>query len=570
MLSNSTLTSRRECLTDILYLTVIILVFYTFWLGSYPLFTPDEGRYSEVAREMIVTGDFITPRVNGVAFLDKPILYYWLQALAIGLFGIKEWAIRLFPALLGVLGCVTTYFCGRELFNRRTGLLAASILATMPLYFVGAHYANLDLEVAVWISGSLLFFITAIQSKKAYKKHLFIASYLFAAFAFLTKGLIGLAFPSMIVGTWILLLSRWDVLKKMYLILGISLFIAIVLPWYVLVQQANPAFLHYFFVTQQVTRFLSASEFNNQSPFWFYIPIVLIGMFPWTIFLLQTLKKSIHAIWYARKQHATELFLLLWIAIIFVFFSIPHSKTISYILPIMPALALLIGQYIACQWKQMSTISSTYFLVLGLLIAATLIAMPHYQWLELAPGLTPYLSIMASILFVSTIIAYWYRKTSLLTLFAICTSSSALCLLLLTMSASHLNQNSTKLLAAQLKTIIQPQDEIVNYFKFYQDVPMYLERRVTLVANWQAPDIAYKDNWVRELWFGMPFQNTSAWLINEDEFWKRWHSDKRIFVFVNNNYLEQFKTRAQYYFFLDKINDIILLSNKPTLLVGQR
>ena len=359
-------------------------------------------------------------------------------------------------------------------------------------------------------------------------------------------------------------------LKKNYLILGIILFIAIVLPWYVLVQQANPAFLHYFFVTQQVTRFLSASEFNNQSPFWFYIPIVLIGMFPWTIFLLQTLKKSIHAIWYARKQHATELFLLLWIAIIFVFFSIPHSKTISYILPIMPALALLIGQYIACQWKQMSTISSTYFLVLGLLIAATLIAMPHYQWLELAPGLTPYLSIMASILFVSTIIAYWYRKTSLLTLFAICTSSSALCLLLLTMSASHLNQNSTKLLAAQLKTIIQPQDEIVNYFKFYQDVPMYLERRVTLVANWQAPDIAYKDNWVRELWFGMPFQNTSAWLINEDEFWKRWHSDKRIFVFVNNNYLEQFKTRAQYYFFLDKINDIILLSNKPTLLVGQR
>ena len=84
----------------------------------------------------------------------------------------------------------------------------------MPLYFVGAHYANLDLEVAVWISGSLLFFITAIQSKKAYKKHLFIASYLFAAFAFLTKGLIGLAFPSMIVGTWIMLLSRWDVLKK--------------------------------------------------------------------------------------------------------------------------------------------------------------------------------------------------------------------------------------------------------------------------------------------------------------------------------------------------------------------
>jgi 4-amino-4-deoxy-L-arabinose transferase-like glycosyltransferase len=116
--------------TDIIFLTSCLLLFYFLWLGSYPLFTPDEARYSEVAREMVMTGDYITPRVNGVAFLDKPILYYWLQSAAIHLFGINEWALRFFPALLGVIGCLITYICGRLLFNRRTGWLASLLLST--------------------------------------------------------------------------------------------------------------------------------------------------------------------------------------------------------------------------------------------------------------------------------------------------------------------------------------------------------------------------------------------------------------------------------------------------------
>src|SRR5579862_9516747 len=143
-------TIFKPFLLDLLCLTALIGFFYYFYLGTYPLFTPDEGRYAEVAREMVATGDYITPRVNGVAFLDKPILYYWLQAAAIHLFGLKEWALRFFPALLGLLSCLVTYSCGCVLFNRRTGLLASLILATSPLYFSGAHYANLDLEMAVF------------------------------------------------------------------------------------------------------------------------------------------------------------------------------------------------------------------------------------------------------------------------------------------------------------------------------------------------------------------------------------------------------------------------------------
>ena len=137
---------RRDWVRDFLLLAFFIAIVYGLWLGSYPFFTPDEGRYAEVAREMVASGDYITPRVNGIAFLDKPALYYWLQAAAIHFFGVKEWAIRLFPALLGLFGCLATYFAGRQLFSRRTGILSAIMLASAPLYFIGAHYANLNLK----------------------------------------------------------------------------------------------------------------------------------------------------------------------------------------------------------------------------------------------------------------------------------------------------------------------------------------------------------------------------------------------------------------------------------------
>src|SRR3990167_7637187 len=251
---------RNNWITDLFCLALFLLLFYTVFLGSYPLFTPDEGRYAEIALNMIHTSDYITPRVNGAIFLDKPILYFWLQACAIKLLGVNEWAVRLFPALFGILGVIITYSCGRVLFDRRSGLIAAIILATTPLYFGGTHYANLDLEVAVLISCSLL--------------------------TFLTKGLIGFVFPIMIIGTWVLLTKQWRVLKKIYFIPGLILIMSIVTPWYILVQKANPSFIHYFFVGQQITRYLSGRIFNNQMPIWFFIPVILIGFLPWIFFVL--------------------------------------------------------------------------------------------------------------------------------------------------------------------------------------------------------------------------------------------------------------------------------------------
>ena len=566
-LISSIKNTRHSWAIDLLGLAVVFGVFYFLYLGSYPLFTPDEGRYSEVAREMVATGDYITPRVNGVAFLDKPILYYWLQAAAIYVFGVNEWAVRFFPALIGIIGCLVTYACGRQLFNRRTGMLSALILASSPLYFSGAHYANLDLEIAVFISCTLLCFITALQTIAKARTWLLFSAYTFAALAMLTKVLIGVAFPAMIAGAWIILLWRWTLLKKIHLVAGIILFIALVLPWYILAQRANPEFLHFFFVTQQVTRFLSGAEFNNQLPIWFYAPVVLIGFFPWVIFLVQAISTALKQVWRNRQQHAVELYLLLWIVIIFTFFSIPHSKIISYMLPIFPALALLTGKFISDHWENAQQASIrlgiVIFTVTGSLLGWLLLRLAFYPIENLSLGLRPYLIAIAMTFIISVLASLCtLRNKKLISLFSVAISCSAVSLLTLTLSATQLNQNTAKPLIIVLKTVIKPEDEVANYYKFYQDVPIYLERRITLVADWQSPTILQKDNWIRELWFGMAFQKTDEWLINENTFWQRWHGSKRMFTFVNDNYLDQFKAGAKKYYLIGKYNDILLFSNR--------
>jgi 4-amino-4-deoxy-L-arabinose transferase-like glycosyltransferase len=550
-------------------MAILLGLFYAIWIGSYALFTPDEGRYSEVAREMVASGDYITPRLNGVAFLDKPVLYYWLQASAINVFGLKEWALRFWPAFMGILGSLVVYLAGALLFNRRTGIISCLILATAPLYYGAAHYANLDLEVAVLVSNSLLFFIMAAQSEPSKRRSFFMmTAYFFAALAFLTKGLIGIAFPAMIIGAWVLILNRWSILKKMHLVAGFILFAGITIPWYVLAQKANPEFLHFFFITQQITRFLTKAEFNNKTAFWFYIPIMIAGIFPWSVFIIQACAHHVKKVWLNRKENAVSLFLLLWFVIIFTFFSIPKSKTVGYIIPIFPALALLVGQYLDQFWKQTKakgvTIGNITFIISCCLIAIGFIIAPNIAALEISPTLVPYLFTAAALFMVGGAFSiYLLHSNQSSGMFYCLLAVACSFLLLITASSSSINKRSIKPLTTELNAVLKPGDEVVSYYKFYYDLPIYTGKRVTIVADWNATDIAQNDNWVRELWYGMPFQDTKEWLIGDETFWKRWNSDKRLFVMTDENYLPTLKAAAKEHIYeIARYKSTVLLSNK--------
>lgn len=558
---------------DMCYLGLVLIIFYSLWLGSFPLFTPDEARYSEIAREMVASGDYLTPRVNGVPFFDKPVLYYWLQAGAIRWLGMREWALRFFPLLIGVGGCLLVYASGRYLFDRRTGLIAGSILAMTPLYFASAHYADLNLEVAVFISAALFCFLCAYKNYDQHNSlsrscfYLLITAFFFAGIAVLTKGMIGLVFPFLIVGSWMLLRRRFYWMAWPYVI-GACIFALVVLPWYVLVQKTHPVFFHYFFVVQHVGRFLSQGEFNNKMPIWFYVPVIIGGFFPWSIFLLQTLSKSIKAVLCLPKQHEVELYLLLWAGIVLVFFSLPQSKLIGYILPVFPPLALLVGRYLSQAWEtaneRMLRSSCLYLAGLSGTMACLLWLLSYKGWLDFSSELRPYLWVMGVVCLMVAIGALiLLRQKRLPPVLYLCLASTAVCLLLLVKGAVYLNQNTAKPAAMYLSTILKPQDEVVMYYKYYYDVPLYLQRRLAVVADWEAKDILQKDNWMREFWLGRQIEDTRAWLLNEEVFWQKWAGKTPIYVFININYLPQFKKRAEYYFVLARHNDIFLLSNSP-------
>lgn len=572
ILSNrASLNTPRNWMTDLLTMAILFGMFYAVWIGAHALFTPDEGRYSEVAREMIVTGDYITPRLNGVVFLDKPILYYWLQASAINLFGLKEWALRFWPAFMGVLGSLITYIAGRLLFNRRTGIISAIIVVTCPLYYGAAHYANLDLEVAVLIASSLLFFITGIRAEsQKWRTGFLITAYVFAGLAALTKGLIGIVFPAMIIGAWILLANRWDVLKKMRIPLGLAIFAAISIPWYVLVQKANPEFFEFFFVKQQVSRFLTTEHFNNRTTTWFYVPIVLLGIIPWCVFTIQALAYNIKSVWKNKQNHQVELFLLLWLFLIFAFFSVPKSKTVGYILPIFPAIALLTGNYLDQCWDKVKSTGIRVGMALFLLLCAALsigsFIAPQIKSLEINPEMSHYLTINAVVFMISGLVmGYLLLKKRLPEQFVAISISAVALLLLVTASCGAINQKTIKPMAVQIKSQLQPDDEIVAYYKYFQDLPIYLERRITIVADWTADDIATNDNWLRELWYGMPFQDTKDWLINDKTFWKRWNGNKRLFVFTDESYYEAIQKKSKHKVYkIAQHHHAILLSNRPS------
>jgi len=570
---------KNKWLHDTIYLTAFFSFFYFLFLGSYPLFTPDEGRYSEVAREMLVTSDFVTPKLNGIPFLDKPILYYWLQALAIKLFGLKEWALRFWPVTIGISGCIAVYLGGRALFSRTAGIFAAIILATSPLYYSAAHYANLDLEIAVLLSISLIAFIVAFQNEKhTHRNKLLFIAYLFSGLAILTKGLIGLLFPILIIGSFILLTNRFKIILQMKIIPGLILICAITIPRFYYVQQATAQFFNYFFVLQQFSRFLTTAKFNNQTTIWFYAPIILIGFFPWTVFLLQAAVNQFKKIYSSRKEYAAETYIWLWFFIVFSFFSTPKSKTIGYILPTVPALALIIGKYLSdftdIAKSKGINIGAKSFMVIATLVGFFITAEPYNNFFNIPYKIFPYLIAGGSFLVLSAIACYFCLKINVRAVF-ICLSVAAISFLTcFILSAKTINHKSMKPLAAIINQNIQPNDEIITYYRYYQDLPIYTEKQITITADWHADDIIDYDNWQRELWFHMKYVKNPYWLIEEDSLIKKWDSKNRVFLivyadmyndFVRNYKLAKNKIPESHYLGNILLNDyesIVLISNK--------
>jgi 4-amino-4-deoxy-L-arabinose transferase-like glycosyltransferase len=554
-LGRGAVPESRSRLQDVLALTLIIALFFALFLGSRPLSVPDEGRYVEIPREMVVTGDWVTPRLNGVKYFEKPPLFYWFEAVLIKFFGLSEWSVRSGPALFALFGCIAVYYAGARIYGRRAGLISAIVLATSVLYYAMGRAITLDMPVSALLTASLLSFLLGTREPEGTTRRIFFwCFYAFAALAVLAKGLIGIVIPGMIIGAWMLAMNEWRVLRSMHLFSGMIIFFAIAVPWHILVQRANPEFFNFYFIHEHFQRYLTKVH-GRYKPFWFFIPIVLFGLFPWSAFLVQAVKHRLPPSWKDRRTATEMIFLLLWAGLVFLFFSASSSKLVPYILPVLPPLALIIGSYLADAWEQGTVPGAgagfTVALALAALLATALVILPRFRPEVDVARLRPYLAASAVILFAGALAAWlFWRRNGLRQALTALSLGMILFLAVSNGIVPFVDSRTVKALALDLKPLILPVDEVVNYRTYYQDMPVYLERRITIV------------DWTGELIFGTTVEDTSAWMINDAEFWKRWDGPGRVYAVTTKTiFKEIWKMQGRKHFLIAEDKNNVILCN---------
>jgi 4-amino-4-deoxy-L-arabinose transferase-like glycosyltransferase len=321
-------------------LVFIPLMLYLVPLPFMPLMEPDEGRYSSIPSSMNASGDYVTPRLKAAVYFEKPPLSYWATALFFRLFGESEFSSRLFTALCA-WGCIIlTYRMGVFFHDARTGLFAAAILSTF-LYHAAIGRINiLDMPLAFFVCMAVwagFRYFAAAQRRNAWLYLL----YFFSALAFLAKGLIGIVFPFGIIVIWLILSRRWREAFALFSPVGFLLFAVVTMPWLILVQQANPDFFRFFFIQEHLLRYATRMH-DRYQPIYFYLPIILAGTLPWCAFLPEALRgiRSKAGVLFDGDE---KRFLLTWIGVILIFFSISSSKLIPYIAPVFLPIALFFG-----------------------------------------------------------------------------------------------------------------------------------------------------------------------------------------------------------------------------------
>lgn len=512
--------NRATWFRDLVLITLLLSGFFAFMLGTRPLNVPDEARYSEIPREMIISGDYITPHLDNVKYFEKPPLFYWMQVGAIKAFGLNNWSYRCANALMALLGCLIIYTGTRILFDRKTAWFSCTILATSLLYFIFAHAITLDMTLSTFMTGTLLSFIVATRYPPGkIRRTLFLCTYAFAALATMTKSLVGVLLPGAIIFSWLLIFNEWRQLKSAYYVTGILLFLLIVLPWHIVVQIKNPEFFHFYFIDQQFTRYLTNAA-DRIAPDWFFIPILFFGLFPWVVFLFQAIKFHFPQHWRDRFQQKEAIFLMLWATIIFVFFSLSRSKLIPYILPTVPPLAILIGHYLASSENRpgikrgfMILPALTILISIGLFVAEYYISITNTVLADKITWL-----IIVVIIFGSAL-SYWvYLKKGTTAAFYNQLASTVILMLSLMVLMPLLDMGSILPLYRVLQPMLKPDDQVVCYHYYYQDLPLYLQRRVTIVQ------------WTNELEFGMHHQDTGDWMWDNATLWQHWKSPQTFYM----------------------------------------
>ena len=324
--------------------------FTLLWFGALDvrhLQHPDEGRYAEIAREMLASGDWVTPRLNGLKYFEKPPLQYWLTAGAYAAFGTHDWTARLPAALFGWLAVVAIGLAGVRIAGAGVGICAAAALAAMVWNIGISHFVTLDAVLSGWLAFALAAFLIAQAgtSSDAGRSRWMLAAWAATAGAVLSKGLVGAVIPAGALVLYSLLARDWAVWRRLALLRGLALLLVLCAPWFIAVSARNPEFARFFFIHEHVERFLT-TEHQREGAWWYFVPLLIGGLLPWTgLFAWKAADTWRHDV-RTPEGFSWPRFCLAWALFVFLFFSASGSKLPSYILPMFAALALVIGAQI--------------------------------------------------------------------------------------------------------------------------------------------------------------------------------------------------------------------------------
>ncbi|MQQ99673.1 glycosyltransferase family 39 protein [Glaciimonas soli] len=500
----------------LLFLLFCIIWFYM--LGARTLVPTDEGRYAEMAREMVATGDWITLRLNGIKYFEKPPLQTWMNALTFEVFGLGEWQARLWTGLCGLLGVVLVAFTGRKVFSERVGFFAALVLGSSFFWAGLGHINTLDMGLSGMMTISLAGLLLAQRSDatKTEQRNYMLLCWAGMALAVLSKGLIGIVLPGAVLVLYTLFSRDWGIWKRLHLIKGLILFFVIATPWFVLISLKNPEFPYFFFIHEHFERFTSKIHHRYGPPYYF-VPLLVLGIIPWLGVLVQSLWNGAHER-SADSGFQPKKMLLIWTLFIFFFFSISDSKLPSYILPIFPSLALLIACHLDKASNKAINASAWLLLIPGVIGMALAWKIPtlakdafskplmeaHVPWVFAA-------SVIATIGAIAALMLSRRQKEWAIVALAVSGFIGGQALMY-GHDAQGRYSAGVDLLPA-IKAELTPDTQLFVVGKYEQSLPFYLRRTMTMVQH------------MDELEFGLK-QEPQLWIPTIAGFVTKWTEDQ--------------------------------------------
>jgi 4-amino-4-deoxy-L-arabinose transferase-like glycosyltransferase len=495
--------------------SIAVIGFTALWFGMLfgrPLYDPDEGRYAEIPREMLSGGDWLIPHLNGFVYLEKPPLQYWITAASFRLFGQSEASARLWTGLCGYLTLVVVWALGRRLWGAEAGDKALLLIGGSILFVLLGHQLTLDMSLCFLLTCSLATFILAQMERLRPRigGAWMLGCWLSMALAVLTKGLIGVLIPGFTLAAYVLWQRDWRALKHLNLLFGLPLFAAVAAPWFVLATRANPAFFQFFFIREHFQRYLTPIEERGE-PWWFFIPVVLVGVLPWSTQAMRALATGWRTVVPAGRFDAARV-RWIWSVFVLVFFSISHSKLIPYVLPMLPALALLCADPRFGAGRRHLSAGAALSAAFGagiVVYAAALWGSPGAR--ALAAALRPALGVTAAALVLGAVACQWCVRRrqpgAALAMLSLAWIGAAVGI---TFGAFGVQQNfSARDIAVALRREPAPGAPVFSVQNYQQSLPFYWGQAIILVD--------YRD----EFALGQR-QDPGAWVPTMSEFNSRW------------------------------------------------